>query len=293
MREQFVFYSILINKNKLLNWIITYGDYMTHISDLFKLDGKVALVTGGGRGLGYFSAEGMAEAGADVAICGRDIHGKLDNAVEKLKKTGRDCIPIKCDVTNEVDVKQMAKKIKNYYGKCDILVNNAGIGDVAPSKSYSLNRWNNMLNTNLTGTFLCCREIGKLMIRKKSGSIINFSSENGQVGFSAGMACYATTKIGIIGLSRSLAVEWGRYNIRVNAILPGNMEEGMMEFLKDKNGPMYKAVGPNFLNLTPIKRFGTGDDIKGAIVFLASQASGYISGAKIVVDGGFTINSGI
>lgn len=266
---------------------------MTHVSELFKLDGKVALVTGGGKGLGYFSAEGMAEAGADVAICGRDITGKLDNAVEKLKKTGRDCISIKCDITKEDEVKQMAKKMKDYYGKCDILVNNAGIGEIAPSKNYSLKRWNNMINTNITGTFLCCREIGKMMIKQKNGNIINFSSENGQVGFSLGMTAYATTKIGIIGLTRSLAVEWGKFNIRVNAILPGNMQEGMMEYLQDKESSMYKTVGEPFLNLTPLKRFGKGDDIKGTIVFLASKASSYISGAKIVVDGGFTINAGI
>jgi NAD(P)-dependent dehydrogenase (short-subunit alcohol dehydrogenase family) len=266
---------------------------MSNVLDLFKLDGKVALVTGGGRGLGYFSAEGMAEAGADIAICGRDLHGKLDNAIEKLKKTGRDCIKIKCDITNESEVKQMAKIIKDHYSKCDILVNNAGIGDMAPSKNYNLNRWKDILNTNLTGTFLCCREIGKMMIKQRTGNIINFSSENGQVGFSTGFTAYATSKIGIIGLTRSLAVEWGKYNIRVNAILPGNMEEGMMEFLQDKDGPMYNMIGIPLLNLTPIKRFGKGDDIKGAIVFLASQASSYISGAKIVVDGGFTINAGI
>lgn len=266
---------------------------MTHVFDLFNLDGKVALVTGGGKGLGYFSAEGLAEAGADVMICGRDIHGKLDDAVEKLKKTGKDCIAIKCDITNESEVKSMAKKVKDYYGKCDILVNNAGVGEMAPSKNYGLDRWKNVMNTNLTGTFLCCREIGKMMIKQKSGNIINFSSENGQVGFSTGFTAYATSKIGIIGLTRSLAVEWGKYNIRVNAILPGNMEEGMMEFLQDKDGPIYKMIGVPLLNLTPIKRFGTRDDIKGAIVFLASKASDYISGAKIVVDGGFTINAGL
>jgi gluconate 5-dehydrogenase len=266
---------------------------MTHVLDLFKLDGKVALVTGGGKGLGYFSAEGMAEAGADVAICGRDIHGKLNNAVEKLKKTGRDCISIKCDITEETEVKHLAKKIKEYYGKCDILVNNAGISDAAPSKTFNIKRWRNIINTNITGTFLCCREIGKMMIKQKNGSIINFSSENGQVGFSVGMTAYATSKIGIIGLTRSLAVEWGKYNIRVNAILPGNMEEGMMEFLKDKEGPMYRTIGVPLLKLTPLKRLGIGDDIKGTIVFLASKASSYISGAKIVVDGGFTINAGI
>ncbi|TFG11818.1 MAG: SDR family oxidoreductase [Promethearchaeota archaeon] len=266
---------------------------MAHVFDLFKLDGSVALVTGGGRGLGYFSAEGLAEAGADVAICGRDIHGKLESAVENLKKTGKDCIKIKCDITNESDVKQMVKTMKDYYGKCDILVNNAGIGEMSPSKNYSLERWKNMINTNLTGTFLCCREMGKMMIKQKKGNIINFSSMAGQIGFSIGYSAYATTKIGLIGLTRSLAVEWGKYNIRVNAILPGNMEEGIMDFLQDKDGPMYKRIGPPLLNLIPINRFGTRDDIKGAIVFLASKASDYISGAKLVVDGGFIINGGL
>lgn len=225
---------------------------MTHIEELFKLDGEVALVTGGGKGLGYFSAEGLVEAGADVAICGRDINGKLETAVEKLKKIGGNCIPIKCDIKKEDDVKNMAKTIKDHYGKCDILVNNAGIFDMAPSKTYSLKRWKNLIDINVTGTFLCCREIGKMMIRQKKGSIINISSVNGQVGFSNGVTAYATSKIGIVGMSRSLAVEWGRYNIRVNAILPSNMEEGMMELLQDNNDPRFKMIGVPLLNLTPI-----------------------------------------
>ena len=268
---------------------------MTHIADLFKLDGKVALITGGGKGLGYFSAEGLAEAGADIAICGRDIHGKLDKAVEKLKEINSNCMAIKCDVTKEGDVKQMAQIMKENFGKCDILVNNTGISDVAPSKTYSLKKWKDIIDTNITGTFLCCREIGKMMIRQKSGSIINISSLNGQSGASFGMGftAYATSKVGVIGLTRTLAVEWGKYNIRVNAILPGNMEEGMMEFLQDKDSPMYKMMGIPLLNLTPIRRFGSGDDIKGTVVFLASKAGSYISGEKILVDGGITINVGI
>jgi gluconate 5-dehydrogenase len=268
---------------------------MTHISDLFSLEGKVALVTGGGKGLGYFAAEGLVEAGADVAICGRDIHGKLEDAVDKLKKIGGDCMSIKCDVTIEEDVKQMATMMKEHYGKCDILVNNAGISDSAQSKTYSLERWKKVIDTNITGTFLCCREIGTMMIEQNGGSIINISSLNGQSGASvrAGMTAYATSKVGVIGLTRTLAVEWGRYNIRVNAILPGNMEEGMMEFLQDKDSPPYKMVGIPLLKITPLNRFGSGDDIKGIVVFLASKASSYISGEKILVDGAITINFGL
>jgi len=266
---------------------------MTHITELFNLDGEVALVTGGGKGLGYFSAEGLVEAGADVVICGRDIHGKLDVAVEKLKKIGGDCIPIQCDITKEADVKNMAKTIKEHYGKCDILVNNAGIGYNGPSESYSLERWNKIMTTNVTGAFLCSREIGKMMIRQKQGSIINISSMTGQVGFSQGMTAYATSKTGLVGMSRSLAVEWGKFNVRVNAVLPGVMEEGMLERLQDKNGPSFKRMGDALLNITPINKFGNRDDIKGVVVFLAAKASSYITGAKILVDGGITINGGV
>jgi gluconate 5-dehydrogenase len=266
---------------------------MTHALDLFRLDGKVALVTGGSRGLGYFAAEGLAEAGADVAICGRDVKGRLDDALESLATLGRNCIAIKCDVTVEEDVLRMAGQMKEHYGRCDVLVNNAGMSGMVPSEQMTVEIWNDMLAANLTGTFLCCREIGKLMIEQKSGSIINVSSENGQVGFSYGMAAYATTKIGVIGLARSLAVEWGKHDIRVNALLPGNMEEGMMEALKDKDSPLYHLAGEALLRLIPLSCFGTGDDIKGAAVFLASDAGRYVSGATVVVDGGFTVNAGV
>ncbi len=266
---------------------------MTQTLDLFKLEGKVALVTGGSRGLGLFAAQALAEVGADVAICGRGVRGNLEEAARGLKTIGRDILPIQCDVSKEEDVLRMAQEIKDHFGRCDILVNSAGIGAMVPSVQMTSKDWVNMMNINLLGTFQCCREIGKMMIERQSGSIINFSSENGQVGFSSGMTAYATTKIGIVGMSRSLAVEWGKYNIRVNALLPGNMEEGMMETLKDKNSPFFKFAGPPMLNLTPLHRFGNGDDIKGAIAFLASDASSYISGAKIVLDGGFTINAGL
>ncbi len=265
---------------------------MTNAMDLFRLDGKVALVTGGSRGLGFAAAEGLAEAGANVAICGRD-EGTLDGALKSLASTGRDCIAIKCDISNEDDVVRMASRMKDHYGRCDVLVNNAGTGGMVPSAQMTSEAWNAMMATNLTGTFQCCREIGKLMIEQRSGSIINLSSENGQVGFSWGMAAYATTKIGIIGLTRSLAVEWGQHNIRVNALLPGNTEVGMMESMKDKESPFYKLAGEALLNLIPLNNFGTADDMKGVTVFLASDASRYVTGTKLVFDGGFTINAGV
>ena len=182
---------------------------MAHALDLFKLEGKVALVTGGSRGLGFFAAQALAEAGADVAICGRDVRGNLEQAARELKTTGHDILPVHCDVSKEEDVLRLAQEVKNHFGRCDILVNSAGIGAMVPSVQMTSQDWVNMMNINLLGMFQCCREIGKMMIERQSGSIINFSSENGQVGFSTGMTAYATTKIGVVGMSRSLAVEWG------------------------------------------------------------------------------------
>jgi gluconate 5-dehydrogenase len=265
---------------------------MTHALELFKLDGKVALVTGGGRGLGRFMAEGLAEAGADVAVCGRDT-AALDAVVARLSELGSNALAIACDVSQEGQVLALAARMREHYGRCDVLVNNAGISGVGPSEQFATQAWQDMLNVNLTGMFLCCRELGKLMIEQRSGSIINLSSENGQVGFSFGMTAYATTKIGAIGLTRSLAAEWGKHGIRVNAILPGNMEEGMMEMIKDREGGMFRAIGEPLLRLIPSGDFGSGDDMKGAAVFLASDAARYVNGAQLVVDGGFTINAGL
>ncbi|MDH5672406.1 MAG: SDR family oxidoreductase [Myxococcales bacterium] len=265
---------------------------MTHALSLFKLDGKVALVTGGGRGLGYHMAEGLAEAGADVAICGRNPE-TLEAARKKLAAIGSNALALPCDVAKEADVVALAARMKEHYGRCDILINNAGVSALGPSEQMATESWQQLMDINLGGTFLCCREIGKQMIAQKSGSIINVSSENGQVGFSMGMSAYATTKIGQVGLTRSLAVEWGQHGIRVNALLPGNTEEGMTEFFKDREGPLYQGFGAPLVKLVPSGRLGTGDDFKGAAVFLASDASAYVNGAMLVVDGGFTINAGV
>jgi NAD(P)-dependent dehydrogenase (short-subunit alcohol dehydrogenase family) len=265
---------------------------MTHAAELFGLKSKVAVVTGGSRGLGYFAAEGFLEMGAAVVICGRD-EGALAEAASKLEATGGECVALRCDVSDEADVIRLATEVDERFGRCDVLLNSAGIGGITPTAQVTAEAWDQMMAINLRGSFLCCREFGRRMVDQGGGSIINVSSENGQVGFAYGMAPYATTKIGIIGLTRSLAVEWGRHGVRVNAVLPGNMQEGMMQDLQDPESMMYKLMGDRMLDLIPLHSFGTGDDMKGACVFLASDAGSYVSGAKIVVDGGFTINSGL
>jgi NAD(P)-dependent dehydrogenase (short-subunit alcohol dehydrogenase family) len=266
---------------------------MANALDLFRLDGRVAVVTGGARGLGRAMAEGLAEAGANVAVCGRGRRGNLDEAAEQLSKLGRDCIAIQCDVADEDSVVAMAARVKEHYGQCDILVNNAGISHIKPSTEYDAKAWSRSMDTNLLGPFLCSRELGKAMIeRGEGGSIINISSLNGQVGMPIGMAAYATSKVGVIGLTRSLAVEWGPHRIRVNAILPGNMDEGMMEWVKDTESPAYQAAAVPILSRVPLGSFGSADDIKGAVVYLASDASRYVSGEQILLDGAATINGG-
>jgi len=265
---------------------------MTHAANLFSLKDKIAVVTGGSRGLGYAAAEGFLEMGAAVVICGRD-EAALNEAAEKLGATGGECVPQRCDVSDEADVIRMAAQVEERFGRCDVLLNSAGIGGITPTAQVTVEAWDQMMAVNLRGTFLCCREFGKSMVQRECGSIINVSSENGQVGFALGMAPYATTKIGIIGLTRSLAVEWGKHNVRVNAVLPGNMQEGMMQDLQDRESPMYKFMGKSLLDLIPLRSFGTGNDMKGACIFLAADAGRYVSGAKLVVDGGFTINAGL
>jgi gluconate 5-dehydrogenase len=265
---------------------------MTHAADLFSLKDKVAVVTGGSRGLGYAAAEGFLEMGAAVAICGRD-EDALAKAAKKLAATGGDCVPLRCDVSDETDVIRMAGEVEERFGRCDVLLNNAGIGGITPTAQVTADAWDQMMAVNLRGTFLCCREFGKSMVERECGSIINVSSENGQVGFAFGMAPYATSKIGIIGLTRSLAVEWGKHKVRVNAVLPGNMQEGMMQDLQDRESLMFKFMGDAMLAQIPLRSFGTGNDMKGACIFLASEAGRYVSGAKIVVDGAFTINAGL
>lgn len=265
---------------------------MSHALELFRLDGKVAVVTGGTRGLGYFMAEGLAEAGADVAICGRGEHADLGAAVAKLSATGRDCIGVQCDVSEEEQVAEMAATLQSRYGRCDILVNNAGIGIIQPTLDYAASSFARMMDVNLKGAFLCSRALGQQMIEGgRGGCILNMSSINGQVGIPLGMSAYATSKIGVIGMSRALAAEWGPHGIRVNAILPGHMAEGMMEWVRS-DSPKAQAEADLILKRIPLGNFGSGDDMKGIAVFLASDAGRYVTGEQILVDGGFVINGG-
>ncbi len=249
------------------------------MNELFDITGKNAIVTGASRGLGRAIAIGLAKAGADLVVT--DILD-VKETVEEVRKAGRNAIGLKVDVTSRKDVEEMIKHVINKFGRIDILVNNAGIYRSAPAESMSEEDWDKVVDVNLKGEFLCAQEAGKQMIKQREGKIVNIASVAGQFA-SPQSAAYNASKAGIISLTKTLAVEWAKHNIQVNSICPGvfttPMTEGLME---DKI----------FLNTVrkdvPMARAGRPEELVGAVIFLASKASSYVTGHALVVDGGWT-----
>lgn len=255
-----------------------------NISQLFSLNDKTGLVTGGASGIGYSMAEGLLEAGAKVIICGRGRHGSLEAASNKLAQIGPEVIALNCDVSNEENVQKLVKSLTEMSINIDILVNNAGVSWGHPSESLSLEKWKMVIDINLTGTFLMCREvITSLMLpRGLGGSIINISSVAGYKGGEYGVAAYNSSKAGVIGITKQLAIEYASNGIRVNAIAPSWFPSYMSRYFTDKESPMRKTLE----NQNPMGRLGEQWELKGVVVFLASNASSYITGVVIPVDGG-------
>jgi NAD(P)-dependent dehydrogenase (short-subunit alcohol dehydrogenase family) len=248
---------------------------------LFDLKGRVALITGGSIGLGRQMAEGLAEMGASVALCARKKE-RCEQAAHDLEKLGVRAIALACDVKDPSSVNQVVETTVRELGGIDILVNNAGISWGAPVEQMSLADWNKVLETNLTGTFLCSQAAGKVMIQRGSGKIINIASVAGLSGAPSEAVQaigYHASKGGVISFTKDLACKWARHNIQVNAIAPGwfptHMSDWVIEHKKDY-----------LLEHIPLRRFGTEHDLKGAAVFLASDASAYVTGHVLVVDGG-------
>lgn len=252
-----------------------------HVMDLFKLEGKTAIVTGGGRGLGAQIAQGFAEAGANVVVCSRKLEA-CEGTAELLKGLGVKALALKCDVTNEQDVENVIRRTVEEFGTVDILVNNSGATWGAPVEQMPLDAWQKVMNVNVTGTFLMSRAAGQVMIKQKSGKIINISSVAGLGGIDPELMNtigYNTSKGAVITFTKDLAAKWGQHNINVNALAPGFFPTKMSEVLIERGREQ-------FLKQTPLNRFGTDEDLKGAALFLASKASDYITGDVIVVDGG-------
>ena len=257
---------------------------MPTLKELFDLSGKVALVTGGSRGLGKEMAEGLAEAGASLMILARREQW-LTPTVEEFRSRGFKCYSALCDVSDPESVQAAVDQTIDTFGQIDILVNNAGVTWGSPAEEMPLDKWKMVLDINLTGAFLFSQKVGREMLKRKHGNIINVASIAGLTGtmeHGQHILGYVAAKGGLIAMTRELAAKWARRGIRVNAIAPGFFPSRMTE-------KVLEAAQPQIESAVPMGRVGGEGELKGVAVFLASQASGYITGQAIVVDGGSTI----
>jgi len=252
-----------------------------HVKELFDLTGKVAIVTGGGRGLGQQIAEGFAEAGANVVVCSRRVEA-CEEVSEGLKKIGVESFAITCDVTNPENVRNVVERTIEKFGRIDILVNNSGASWGALVEEMPLEAWQKVMDVNVTGTFLMSQAVGKVMIEQKSGKIINIASVAGLNGINPNVMNaigYNASKGAVITFTKDLAVKWGQHGIHVNAIAPGFFPTKMSKAIIDYGG---EAI----LESTPLRKFGSDTDLKGVALFLAAPASDFVTGDVVVVDGG-------
>lgn len=244
-----------------------------------QLAGKTALVTGSGRGLGKAIALKLAQMGANIVLNGTS--SAVDETAEEFKAAGHNVIATKGDVRNTEDVKEMVKAAVDAYGTVDILVNNAGITKDKLMAMMSEEDWDDVMDINLKGAFLCTKAVSKLMIKRRGGKIINITSVVGLMG-NPGQANYSASKAGLIGFTKSTAKEFAARGITCNAVAPGLIQSQMTEILPDK-------VKENYLDNIPLKRFGTPEDVANVVGFLASDESNYITGQVINVDGGLVM----
>lgn len=249
--------------------------------EAFNLKGKVALVTGGSRGLGKAAAAALVKANAEVIITGRHAD-TLEQAAREISTENIQVYPYVCDVTDVNEHKNLKREIINKYGKLDILVNNAGIAIDKPFLETTDQDIDRLINTNLLAVMKLTRTIGEIMVNQKRGKIINIGSYDGLVG-TPNLVAYGTSKGGVIQFTRMLAVEWARYKINVNVICPGYFHTSMNdELLKDDN------MAQKIIKRIPLRRVGNVAEIGPLIVYLASSASDYMTGQAIVIDGGET-----
>jgi len=250
------------------------------VKKLFDLTGRVAIITGGSVGLGRQMAEGLAEMGANLVLCARKKE-RCEQAALELQKLGVKTLALACDVKDPAGVQTVVEAAVNEFGSIDTLINNAGTSWGAPVESMTLEQWNKVIETNLTGSFLFSQAVGKIMIKQRRGKIINMASVAGLRGspprFSA--IGYSASKGGVIIFTKDLACKWGMHNIQVNAIAPGWFPTDMSEKVIERNKETLLAG-------IPLGRFGGPNDLKGAAIFLASAASDFVTGHILVVDGG-------
>lgn len=248
----------------------------------FDLTGRVAIVTGASRGIGLAASRALSEAGASVAICARS-KDSLEKIAKHLRNKGNNALPVVVDLADPTSIRAAVNTTLRQFKKIDILVNCAGILYRAPAAEWSLEDWNEVINVNLSGTFLFCQQVGRHMIeRKKGGKIISIASIASSVGL-PDIVAYSSSKGGIVSLTKSLAFEWAGHGINVNAIAPGYIRTEMTQPLQDD-----KKKSDYIVSRIPLGRWGEPEDLNGIIVCLASAASDYITGQVIWVDGGWS-----
>lgn len=257
---------------------------MKNPKEFFDITGKVVVVTGASSGLGTVFARGLSEAGASVVLAARR-KDRIEELRQSLEADGREALSVQCDVADEHEVDNLVSAAMERFGKIDILVNNAGTANVAPAEQEKVEDFRRVIDINVTGTFLCLQKCGRAMLETGSGSIINIASVMGLLGIGlVPQAAYNTSKAGVINLTRETAAQWARRGVRVNAIAPG-------WFPSDMTSPMFEDErSMRFMRRnTPMGRAGDPEELLGPLLLLASDASSFMTGQTIVVDGGWTI----
>jgi len=255
------------------------------VMDRFDLEGRCSIVTGAAMGLGKAMAEALAEAGSDIVIADINMEAAEATAAE-LSRIGTRVTAMRCDVTNPDQAEQLSESVLETFGRIDVLINNAGIAKHVKIEDMKIEDWRTIMDVNLNSVFIMSQVVGRVMIRQKKGSIINIASMSGLIVNTPQCQCaYNVSKAGVIMLTKSLASEWAEHGIRVNSIAPGYMKTELTRPYFEGNGEMVQR----WMDLSPMKRPGTPDELQGIALYLASDSSSFVTGAVFSIDGGYTV----